>query len=229
MAIVAKEGLEALTVARLAAEVDAAVGALYRYFPGKSELIGALQGRALAQLVGEMHEAVARLPRPAAAPAPLARVLAALVPFATLAVRDPPRHRLLDAALSSPDLVLDDARARGVEGVLREALGIVEDALRHAAQQGALAAGDHGVRTRVLWAVVHGTGHLRKRDRLESASLAHAVVEREALTAVLLGFGATPAAVRAALLRAWPRAAAKGSTATARRAKAVVDDRRSPR
>lgn len=222
MAIVAREGLEALTVARLAADVDAAVGALYRYFPGKSELVGALQGRALAQLVDEMAAAV--LPARAA---PLTRVLAVLVPFATLAVRDPPRHRLLDAALSSPDPVLDEDRARAVEAVLRRAFAIVEDALRHAAREGALAGGDERVRTRVLWAVVHGTGHLRKRDRLEDKALAHGVIERAALAAALVGFGATPRAAAAALASAWPRA--RHSTASKSRAKAVVDDSRSHR
>ena len=198
MAIVASEGLEALTVARLASDVDAAVGALYRYFPGKSELVGALQARALIQLVEEM--------RAAAAPArpPLVRVLSVLVPLATLAVRDPPRHRLLDAALSSPDLVLDEVRARAVEAVLREALAFVQEALHQAARTGALSPGNAAVRTRVLWAVVHGTGHLRKRDRLEDKATAHAVVERAALIAVLVGFGATPRAVAAALKRAWP-------------------------
>ncbi|MFT7579966.1 MAG: AcrR family transcriptional regulator, partial [Myxococcota bacterium] len=39
MGIVLDEGIEALTIARIAARLDAAVGALYRYFPGKEALI----------------------------------------------------------------------------------------------------------------------------------------------------------------------------------------------
>jgi AcrR family transcriptional regulator len=48
--IVAEEGLEALTMSRLAKEVDTAVGAVYRYYPSKNELVAAIQGNAIDQL-----------------------------------------------------------------------------------------------------------------------------------------------------------------------------------
>lgn len=48
--IVAEEGLDALTMARLADEVDTAIGAVYRYFPSKGDLVAAIQADAIDQL-----------------------------------------------------------------------------------------------------------------------------------------------------------------------------------
>jgi AcrR family transcriptional regulator len=54
MTIVVSEGLDGLAIARLAKAVDAAVGAIYRYFPGKETIVAALQERA----IGEYGEAL---------------------------------------------------------------------------------------------------------------------------------------------------------------------------
>ena len=48
--IVTDEGIEALTMARLAAELDTAVGSVYRYFDSKGELMAAVEANAIDQL-----------------------------------------------------------------------------------------------------------------------------------------------------------------------------------
>src|SRR5215204_1412488 len=48
--IVTEEGIEALTMARLADELDTAVGSVYRYFSSKAELMGAIEAQAIGQL-----------------------------------------------------------------------------------------------------------------------------------------------------------------------------------
>jgi AcrR family transcriptional regulator len=48
--IVADEGLEALTMARLAEELDTAVGSVYRYYPSKRDLVAAIQAGAIDRL-----------------------------------------------------------------------------------------------------------------------------------------------------------------------------------
>ncbi len=195
--IVGEEGVEGLTIAALAAEVGAAVGALYRYFPGKDDLLAALQERALDALAGELS-AVAVRP-------PLARIVAVAAEVATLAERDARRHRLLDELLSAPAPVYSEARARALEEHLARVLAVVEEAFAAAAGAGALSPGDAALRTRVLWSAIHGAGHLRKRDRLEPPPLRHRRVEAAAVEALLVGFGARPASAHAAL-RGWPRA-----------------------
>jgi AcrR family transcriptional regulator len=48
--IVADEGFEGLTMARLAAELDTAISAVYRYFPSKGALMAQIQLEAIEQL-----------------------------------------------------------------------------------------------------------------------------------------------------------------------------------
>jgi AcrR family transcriptional regulator len=48
--IATEEGLEALTMARLADALDTAVGSVYRYYSSKDELIAAIQANAVEQL-----------------------------------------------------------------------------------------------------------------------------------------------------------------------------------
>src|SRR5687767_2162143 len=50
--IVTGEGLHALTMARLADELDTAVGAVYRYYASKDELVAAIQAHAIGRLHG---------------------------------------------------------------------------------------------------------------------------------------------------------------------------------
>jgi AcrR family transcriptional regulator len=48
--IVTEEGIEALTMARLAEELDTAVGSVYRYFSSKGELMAAIESTAIERL-----------------------------------------------------------------------------------------------------------------------------------------------------------------------------------
>jgi AcrR family transcriptional regulator len=53
-ALLATEGVEALTTTRIAAEADVAVGSLYQYFPDKATIVDALAGRYLDEFEGLM-------------------------------------------------------------------------------------------------------------------------------------------------------------------------------
>ena len=55
MQLVLEDGLDGLTIARLAKEVDAAVGAIYRYFDGKEAVIVELQLLAVQRLVEQLQ------------------------------------------------------------------------------------------------------------------------------------------------------------------------------
>lgn len=55
MAIAVADGLEALTMARLAEAVEAAVGSVYTYFPSKGALIAELQREAIERLTASYH------------------------------------------------------------------------------------------------------------------------------------------------------------------------------
>ncbi|MEZ6185906.1 MAG: helix-turn-helix domain-containing protein, partial [Planctomycetota bacterium] len=61
MELLVAEGLKGLTIGALAQQVDAAVGAIYRYFPSKTALLVALQLRAIEELRREVEAALARV------------------------------------------------------------------------------------------------------------------------------------------------------------------------
>ena len=50
--IATEEGLDALTMQRLAGEVDAAIGTVYTYFPSKGALLAEVQREAIDRLLG---------------------------------------------------------------------------------------------------------------------------------------------------------------------------------
>lgn len=55
MDIAGRDGLRALTMQRLADEVDAAVGTVYTYFPSKGALVAELQREAIERLTASYH------------------------------------------------------------------------------------------------------------------------------------------------------------------------------
>lgn len=208
MEIVQADGLEGLTIARLAGRVDAAVGALYRYFPGKEALVVALQARALGALRLDLEEraaaveAAARRGRLPAAASALAAAAAVPLGYLAEAGRDPARHRLIAAVLAAPTPVLSQEQALEVEGAVTPILALAADRLDAAAAAGALAPGDAMVRTLTLWAGVQGLTLFTHRDRLQPPARRVAALAQELLAALLRGWGGDPRAVKAGVATA---------------------------
>jgi AcrR family transcriptional regulator len=92
--VVASEGgMAAIQIAPIAARADIAAGTVYRYFPGKTDLIGALIASISEREVGAVRRAAD------AAPGPLSALAAAVATFATRAMRD---RRLNYALIAEP-------------------------------------------------------------------------------------------------------------------------------
>lgn len=188
MRLVADDGIDALTMPRLADAADVAVGGLYRYFSGKDALIAGLQVRAAEAFVAFVDE------RWDASAPPLQRVRTVTEAWPAFAVAEPQKHALLDASLSDPRALLGADDAAAVAAAVGPALERCADALREAEQQGSLVPGDAELRTHVLWAAVHGAGHFAKRDRLVPERLRAAEIRREIVDALLAGWGWSPGA-----------------------------------
>lgn len=102
-------GMAAVQIAPVARNADIAAGTVYRYFPGKSDLVAALLAEIAEGEVLALRRAVA------AAPGPLSALSAAIMTFAARALR---HRRLAFATIAEPvDADLDAARL-----VLRRAL-----------------------------------------------------------------------------------------------------------
>ena len=156
------QGQAGLTMAAVAERADVAVGGLYRYFASKDALLAALQVRAVAafdRVLERDLDGVSDHP-------PLDRIRAAAGAWFHFASLHPEAFELLDRSLSDPHPNLTDDEALAVEQALRPVLDKVAIVLAEAVRAGCLRPGDTATRTAVLWALVHGAAHFRKRDRL---------------------------------------------------------------
>jgi AcrR family transcriptional regulator len=95
-------GLAAVQIAAVAARAGIAAGTVYRYFPAKIDLVAALIEEMTEREMGALRRAAA------GAPGPLSALSAAIVTFATRALRD---RRLIYAAIAEPvEAEIDTAR-----------------------------------------------------------------------------------------------------------------------
>lgn len=195
--IVADEGVEALTMHRLASEIGVAVGGLYRYFDSREALVVELQRQAVDGLREAVDAGVAR-----AGDDGLRAVIAVARVWRKQAREVPERHRFIDAYFSDPRELLTEEQRREIEVSLAPLLETVVGAFERAADGGALDAGDAHVRTHVLWATLHGVDHFQKRDARAPAKLRTQALFKESLRALLVGWGAEENAVSHALKRA---------------------------
>jgi AcrR family transcriptional regulator len=95
-------GMAAVQIAPVAHHAGIAAGTVYRYFPGKTDLVAALLKEISDREIGALRRAAD------AAPGPLSALCAAITTFAARALRD---RRLAFAAIAEPvDAELDSAR-----------------------------------------------------------------------------------------------------------------------
>lgn len=198
MGLVVEDGMEGLTIARLAKRMKASVGAVYRYFPSKEALLVGLQEMAIADFHAFMLErleeaegALTKCPDPKIRA--LVRCMVAFGSYLEHAESSPRPHRLVDTFLSFPEAVLSDAEARSIgERLLAPILGAVGELLTAAVAEGALEPGDSMQRTHLAWAYVHGLDHFRKRDRINPEKLRVRALLPEARATLMRAFGARP-------------------------------------
>ena len=214
--LVIEEGLDTLTVARLAASLDVAVGSLYSHFDSKAALVSALQRRALSQFLAELSEErnlAGRWrtgerrdgptePGPHAA---LFDILVVQTAWLRDAARRPERHGLMDALLASARPIPSIREARALESALAPLLAVLADVVAVAVTQGALERGDAGQRAQLMWAAVRGLTHNRRRDRLQPPALQADALTTSLLWTLLVGWGAEPEVLVAAfaLFTSW--------------------------
>jgi AcrR family transcriptional regulator len=92
-AVASEGGMAAIQIAPIAARAGIAAGTVYRYFPGKTEILGAL----IASIAEREVTAVRRAAD--AAPGPLSALAAAIATFSTRALRS---RRLTYALIAEP-------------------------------------------------------------------------------------------------------------------------------
>lgn len=201
-----RDGLDALTLQRVARELGLVTTAIYRYFPSKDALLAALQRRAIEAIhrhfTATLAEQRARLAARRLAPevAALVPILLAARTYVELPATHPEMFRLLSLMLGDTRALIADEEARAAVPLVAGFLGEIRALFAHAADVKATA---HCLPpdqcTLVFWSALHGLAQLEKLRRLapeapDARSLADA-----AAAALLRGFGAAPTHVTRAL------------------------------
>lgn len=214
LALVEEQGLDALTVQKLARRMDWAVGTLYRYYAGKDALFAALQMRVLVEYGEALRSALAAYypvePSPAEGEKQAAegasRALEALAfiaaHYCAYAAAHPTRFRMISLSLGEPRELLADEQAGSVMQAGLALLGAAADVVTRATAAGALAAGEPLGRTLVFWSTVQGVLLMRKLQRLAPAVIDVDALFVNAVSTLLCGWGAEPQLARRAIERA---------------------------
>lgn len=202
MAILAAEGLDALTLARLGKSLGLVPAALYRYFPSKDALLATLQRRAIGVIHGELRDALAGIDaltaRTSADVAALAKLLGAAGCYLDLPRTQPQAFFLVALLVGDPRPLVSDDEARRTAPLLLALLRDVDALFRAAEEHGALAKGESASRTLAFWALVQGALSLEKARRIAPSFTPASEVAGSALAAMLVGWGASPAHVKRA-------------------------------
>jgi AcrR family transcriptional regulator len=220
MRVVSAGGLDALTMQGLAADLGFAVGALYRYFPGKDGVVVAVQRRIVEAIGEELAAALGRadlgLARGRALPprqAVLVRLWLVVNVYESMATTRPTEFGLLSMTLGDPRRLVQDQDAAELVPAMSALLQLVGGLFTAAAAAGALKAGDAARRTLVLWTSVQGALQLRKLERFQVGAIEATAVLHEAVTTLLVGWGARAEDTESTRQRAKKLAAANAARA----------------
>ncbi|MEM9067746.1 MAG: TetR/AcrR family transcriptional regulator [Myxococcota bacterium] len=186
--LIAAEGVDALSIKKVADGADYTPGALYRYFPSKDALLAAVVIRVIGELAGAIRDAGPE--------SPLGRVVAQALAYAAFSQRNPHGFALITTMIAEPRILIEDASQ--VARAITEALLPVGVSLNVCARENVLADGDAQERAVLLWASVQGTTQLAKQARIAPDLLNVGRLTRAMITTLLLGWGASQAACDAA-------------------------------
>ena len=190
------EGLEALTIQRLASELGYAVGALYRYFKSKDALLVAVLHRVMDRFEFDFRESVGQADREATdlddKERALLRVIVAGQIYIFLSQRRPREFSLVSTLMGDPRELLGTEDALPLFPAMMRLLGHLNRVFQDAQRCGALEDGEAASRTVVFWSTLQGILQLRKLGRFGVAALKFESLTPELMVALLRGWGAEP-------------------------------------
>jgi AcrR family transcriptional regulator len=194
--IATDEGLAAVTMQRLAADVGAAVGTIYTYFPSKGALIAEVQREAVERITGSYLQLRPIIDQRVADLDPSVAALAHLVGFARFTIESvrtlPQEQRLLQQLVFAAEAVVpDEEGARVLPAVLR-LLDLAGERFTAAQAVGAVSDGDAMDRTIVLAASLNGVLQVAKLARWDADLLGGDRLARLLVDDLLHGMGAAP-------------------------------------
>lgn len=202
IAIVTTEGLESLTLQRVAKDVHCVPAALYRYFSSKDALLAAMQrrvvsdiGQALTQTL-DQWEHHSRLPE---APRSLGTILCMARFYVSLPQTMPTSYLLAAILLNDPRRLLPHEEILPMIPILTSLVGQVTGAISQATSANALSEGALDARTQIIWSSLHGVLVLAKTFRIANQELNVQELGIQSALTLLRGWGADETHLTAAL------------------------------
>lgn len=185
--LLARGGLDALSLRELGREVGVSRSASYHYFPEKAALLARLGERGFAALGARIRAALDPT-------APMVdQLVAGLSAYVEFALADPARFRLMFGNVLTRDVVRplsDNAPALAFSSTAAEAAFaelLVPLMAAHAQGAFGVAAPSPLVIVNSCWALAHGVAELSIGDNLKPSALREAVL-REGVSALVRGF-----------------------------------------
>ncbi len=188
------EGLDALTMQRLAREVDCAVGTAYTYFPSKSALVAEVQREAIEVLEASCRAFIAHLD----SDDPIVRLVGLGAFWIDTFETFPEEARLMQLLMSEPSPTVSDEDVSRVLPVALRLLDHNRSALDAAAEAGILRPGDALERTVVMAAALNGVLQLDHVARVDPELFDGRRLAAALAADLLIAWGADPAALAAA-------------------------------
>lgn len=202
MEILEADGLDALTLQRLAQALGVVTTAIYRYFPSKDALMAALQRRAVRVIAehfrGELGALLADLAKAPPATVSLATVLTIGELYFALPETHPNEWSFVARLLGDPKRLLSEEEAARTAPILEGFLREMESVFTRAEETEALDPGSAEERVFAFWAAVHGAHCMDKVRRVSRGAPPVAAIGRFTARALLSSWGATPARLAAA-------------------------------
>ena len=196
--IVLAEGIDAISIKRVADDALYTPGALYRYFDSKDELISVVA----VDLLGSLRERFSKVAA-AAGEDSLLSAAAQVLSYCQYAREEPHGFALLSGLVSGPTALIESNEvARPALDAMFATLEPLGLAFAHATASGHLSPGDPAERSVVFFAAVQGLMMLRKLERIDTGMVRTDDFIGVAMRTLLLGWSAAPDEVDRVLARA---------------------------
>lgn len=190
------EGVDELSIKKVAEAADYTAGALYRYFPSKDALLAAVVVRA----VDELREEVSARAKEGT---PLLSVVAQSMACVDFARERASMFSLLTTLISDRRvLVADEKSAQTISAAMVQTLLPVAHSLGACVEAGELSPGDAQERALLLWSGLFGTLQLRKQERMAPTWVKTDALAMKMVRTLLMGWGAQDDVVQQAIFEA---------------------------
>jgi len=202
MEVLRADGLDALTLQRVAQALGLVTTAIYRYFPSKDALIAALQRRAIRVISAHFQSALSAIAPQLLEAAPATACLATLLTIGDLYLALPETHpqewHFVATLLGDPRHLVSDDEVAVTAPMLAGFLADIEKLFVWAERSEALAHGQASERVFAFWAALHGAHCMEKARRVSPSAPSVEEIGRFTTRALLSSWGATPARMTAA-------------------------------